>query len=79
MKHFIEPNSKARLLALSPKLKKKSRDKHSSLFWQSDNDEDESGLHNVDTTGQCYKTFYNRKLQLFIISKSVCLSQAFPV
>jgi hypothetical protein len=28
--------------------------------------------------GQCYKTFYGRKLRLFIISSSVCSWQAFP-
>ncbi len=28
--------------------------------------------------GQCYKTFYDRKLRLFIISYSVCPWQAFP-
>ncbi len=28
--------------------------------------------------GQCYKTFYGRKLRLFIISQSVCSWQAFP-
>ncbi len=29
------------------------------------------------TCGQCYKTFYGRKLRLFIISQSVCHWQAF--
>ncbi len=28
--------------------------------------------------GQCYKTFYDHKLRIFIISKSVCPWQAFP-
>ncbi len=27
--------------------------------------------------GQCYKTFYGRNLQIFILSQSVCPSQAF--
>ncbi len=27
---------------------------------------------------QCYKTFYDRNLQLFIISETVCYCQAFP-
>jgi hypothetical protein len=31
-----------------------------------------------DTCGQCCKTFYGRKLRLFIIRKSICPWQAFP-
>jgi len=29
-------------------------------------------------SGQCYKTFYGRKLRIFVISQSVCPWQAFP-
>ncbi len=31
-----------------------------------------------DIWGQCYKSFYGRKLRLFIISQSICHWQAFP-
>ncbi len=31
-----------------------------------------------EISGQCYKTFYGRKLQLFIINWSICPWQAFP-
>ncbi len=35
-------------------------------------------LNKISHRGQCYKTFYGRKLLLFIISQSVCPWQAFP-
>ncbi len=34
---------------------------------------------NIDTRGQCYKTFYVRNLRIFVISQSVCPWQAVPV
>ncbi len=39
--------------------------------------DEEKVLNNIDTTGQCYKTFYSRKLRLSIISWDVCSWQAF--
>ncbi len=32
----------------------------------------------IKAWAQCYKTFYGRKLSLFIISQSVCPWKAFP-
>ncbi len=32
----------------------------------------------IDTWGRCYKTFYGRKLRIFVISQSVCSWRAFP-
>ncbi len=33
---------------------------------------------NIGPCGRYYKTFYGRKLRIFVISQSVCPSQAFP-
>ncbi len=35
-------------------------------------------LMSLTTKGQCYKAFYGRNLQIFVISWSVCPWQAFP-
>jgi hypothetical protein len=29
-------------------------------------------------TGQCYKTFYDRKLRIFVVGYSFCSKQTFP-
>jgi hypothetical protein len=52
-------------------------EKHSSLF----RSEPHRAKQSVDkrvSRGQCYKTFYGRKLQIFVISWSVCPWQALP-
>jgi hypothetical protein len=36
-------------------------------------------FYNIDTWGQCYKSFYVRNLQMFAIGYSVCHKQAFLV
>jgi hypothetical protein len=45
-----------------------ARDKRSSLFWSQRQTRRRKGFYESDTCGQCYKTFYGRKLRLFIIS-----------
>ncbi len=35
-------------------------------------------FYEIDPWGQCYKAFYGRKLQIFVISLSVCSWQALP-
>jgi hypothetical protein len=47
-----------------------------NLAFHDARNEEKTG-YNIDTTGQCYKTFYGRRLRLSIISWSVCPWQAF--
>jgi hypothetical protein len=35
-------------------------------------------FYEIDSSGQCYKLSYDRKLQIFVISSSVCPWQALP-
>ncbi len=35
-------------------------------------------FYNIEPRAQCYKTFYDRNLRIFVISQSVCQRQAFP-
>ncbi len=51
-------------------------EKRSSLFVRSDSVE-EKKLYNVETMAQCYKSFYGRILQVFMINYSVSIYQAF--
>ncbi len=48
-----------------------------SLFSQSVNDEVKK-FHIIDTRAQCYKTFFVRNLQIYVISEGDCPWQAFP-
>jgi hypothetical protein len=49
------------------RLKILASEKHSSLFSAGFSDE-EKGSFYVDTWAQCYKTFFVRKLWIFVIS-----------
>ena len=66
MENLRLAQSTGRLLSL-PSPEKISTDKRSSLFCCSVSDE-ERKISDKDTWDQFYKTFYGRKLQLFIIS-----------
>jgi hypothetical protein len=55
-----------------------TKDKHSSLLPIFVN-YGRKKFYNIETWGECYKTFYSRNLRIFVISQCVCPWQAFPV
>ncbi len=53
------------------RVERHASDKHSSLL-QTLVNYDHENFYNICIRGQCYRTFYDRKLQIFLISQSVC-------
>jgi hypothetical protein len=57
------------------RLERLARDKHSSLF-QKFVTYGRKKISKIGTKAQCYRTFFVRNLQIFVISSSVCPWQA---
>ncbi len=58
------------------KLEKLVRDQHNSLLRKFGKYSSRK-FYNIGPLGQCYKSFYGRKLRLFVISQNVCPWQVF--